>query len=116
MDKQTVPPNGSQGNSPVEKPFFEIALRLEEERHAISEDLKEIYADAKASGIDAAVLKLAIKKSMEDRSKRERRLRRELQAQELLIRLGEWTNTPLAEAAKRVADSVSRDEMSIEFL
>jgi len=45
--------------------------RLEEERAALSADLREVYAEAKAQGFDARVLRRVVRARRQDRLERE---------------------------------------------
>ena len=50
--------------------FVERIERMEEEKKAIAEDIKEIYAEAKGNGFDTKVLRQVIKIRKQDRSER----------------------------------------------
>ena len=41
--------------------FFDRIERLEEEKSALSEDIKEIYAEAKASGFEVKIMRRVMK-------------------------------------------------------
>lgn len=41
--------------------FFERIERMEEEKDAISADIKEIYAEAKGTGYDTKIMKRAVR-------------------------------------------------------
>ena len=43
------------------KTFVERVERLEEEKQALSEDIKEIYSEAKSSGFDVKILRQIIR-------------------------------------------------------
>lgn len=43
------------------KSFIERVERLEEEKKAISEDIKDIYLEAKSAGFDAKIIKAIVK-------------------------------------------------------
>ena len=45
--------------------------RLEEEKKGIADDIKETYAEAKATGFDAKVLRQVVRLRKTDRAKRE---------------------------------------------
>ncbi|ABS68921.1 DUF2312 domain-containing protein [Xanthobacter autotrophicus] len=53
------------------KSFIERVERLEDEKKAIAEDIKEVFAEAKANGFDVAALKeiLKIRKADADERK-----------------------------------------------
>lgn len=50
--------------------FVERIERMEEEKAAIAEDIKEIYAEAKGNGFDTKVLRTVIKIRKQDRDER----------------------------------------------
>ena len=52
------------------KGFIERIERLEEEKKALSDDIKDIYAEVKGSGYDAKIVKMIIKIRNQDRDKR----------------------------------------------
>ena len=45
--------------------------RLEEEKKGIAEDIKEVYAEAKANGFDTKVLRTIVRIRKQDKSERE---------------------------------------------
>ncbi|MEO0394024.1 MAG: DUF2312 domain-containing protein [Pseudomonadota bacterium] len=53
------------------KSFIERIERLEEEKAAISADVREVYAEAKAVGFDTKVMRQVIKLRKMDRQDRE---------------------------------------------
>ena len=50
--------------------FIERIERMEEEKKAISDDIKEIYAEAKGNGFDTKVLRTIIRLRKQDASER----------------------------------------------
>lgn len=50
--------------------FVERIERMEEERKAISDDIREIYAEAKGNGFDTKVLRQVVRIRKQDRSER----------------------------------------------
>jgi uncharacterized protein (UPF0335 family) len=50
--------------------FIERIEKLEEEKRAIADDIKDIYAEAKGSGFDAKILRKIISMRRIDRAKR----------------------------------------------
>ena len=52
------------------KAFIERVERLEEEKRALQEDVKEIYAEAKATGFDVKTLRKVVKLRRMDVEKR----------------------------------------------
>lgn len=54
------------------KSFIERIEHLEEEKRALSEDLKEVYAEAKASGFDNKVMRQIVRlRKMDQADRRE---------------------------------------------
>ncbi|MBM3570101.1 MAG: DUF2312 domain-containing protein [Alphaproteobacteria bacterium] len=51
------------------KSFIERIERLETERKALSDDIKEVYAEAKGSGFDAKVMRQVIRLRKMDSAK-----------------------------------------------
>lgn len=80
--------------------FIERIERLEEEKRALAADIKEVYAEAKVTGLDPAIMRKIV---------RERRMDKDdLDEQETLLdiyrrALGMLADTPLGEAAMRAA-------------
>jgi uncharacterized protein (UPF0335 family) len=52
------------------KAFIERIERLEEEKKTISEDIKEVYAEAKTNGFDAKILRKIISIRKQDKDER----------------------------------------------
>jgi uncharacterized protein (UPF0335 family) len=50
--------------------FVERIERMEEEKRAIADDIKEIYAEAKGNGFDTKVLRQVIRIRRQDRAER----------------------------------------------
>jgi uncharacterized protein (UPF0335 family) len=50
--------------------FIERIERLEEEKKAISDDIREIYAEAKGNGFDTKVLRQVVKIRKQDKAER----------------------------------------------
>ena len=64
--------------------FIERAERLLEEKKGISDDIRDIFAEAKGSGYDAAIMREMIKRRAMDRQKlAEREALIELYSQQL---------------------------------
>lgn len=53
------------------KSFVERIERLEEDKANISDDIKDVYAEAKGTGFDVAILRQVIRIRKQDRSERE---------------------------------------------
>lgn len=50
--------------------FIERIERLEEEKRAIADDIKEVYAEAKGNGFDAKIMRKIVSMRRQDREKR----------------------------------------------
>lgn len=50
--------------------FIERIERLEEEKKALSEDIKEVFAEAKGSGFDTKIMRQVIRIRKQDRNER----------------------------------------------
>jgi uncharacterized protein (UPF0335 family) len=53
------------------KSIVERIERLEEEKKALSDDIKDVYAEAKANGYDTKVLRTVVRLRKQDRAERE---------------------------------------------
>lgn len=78
--------------------YVERIERLEEEKAALSADVKEVYAELKADGFDAGIVRKVVRLRKMDKS--------EFQEQEALIdiymsALGMLADTPLGQSAIR---------------
>lgn len=76
--------------------IVERVERLEEEKRATADDIKEVYAEAKANGYDPKTIRQVVRMRKQDAAKR--------QEQEALLdlymhALGMLADTPLGEAA-----------------
>jgi uncharacterized protein (UPF0335 family) len=76
--------------------FIERIEKLEEEKRAIAEDIREVYSEAKGTGFDAKVIRAIVARRKQDKAKRE-------EFEEILdlylSALGELSDTPLGVAA-----------------
>jgi len=52
------------------KSFVDRICRLEEEKKALGEDVKDIYSEAKSTGFDTKILRKVVKRSQMDPDKR----------------------------------------------
>ena len=55
------------------KSFVERIERLEEDKKTLSDDIKDVYAEAKGNGFDVSVLREVIRLRKSDKSEREER-------------------------------------------
>ena len=51
--------------------FIERIERLEEEKQALADDIKDVYAEAKATGYDTKILKQVVKIRKQDTAERQ---------------------------------------------
>ena len=51
--------------------FIERIEKLEEEKRAIADDIKDVYAEAKGTGFDAKVMRKIVSIRRQDKSKRQ---------------------------------------------
>ena len=52
------------------KAFIERIERLEEEKKALADDIKDVYGEAKANGFDARIMRKIVSIRKQDRDKR----------------------------------------------
>ncbi len=52
------------------KSFIERIERLEEEKRALSEDIKDVYAEAKGTGYDVKIMRKIVSLRRQDHTKR----------------------------------------------
>ena len=76
--------------------FVERIERMEEEKRAIADDIKEIYAEAKGNGFDVKVLRQIIRIRKQDHNER---LEQEAILDLYMAALGMYVETPREEAA-----------------
>lgn len=57
-------------NSGHLKAFIERIERLEEEKKAIADDIKDVYAEAKGTGFDIKIMRKIVSLRKQDRDKR----------------------------------------------
>ncbi len=53
------------------KSFIERIERLEEEKTTIADDIKDVYAEAKANGYDTKIMRQVVRIRKQDKSERE---------------------------------------------
>lgn len=53
------------------KAFIERIERLEEEKQTIADDIKDVYAEAKANGYDTKIMRQVVRIRKQDKSERE---------------------------------------------
>lgn len=76
--------------------FIERIERLNEEKRALTIDTAAVFAEAKASGFDTAVMRIVIKERAMDTAKRQER---DALMEVYMKALGMLSDTPLGEAA-----------------
>jgi len=74
MPKQATAAAEIAGSDPVNgahlRAFVERIERLEEEKKALSDDIKDVYAEAKGNGFDVKIIRKIISIRRQDRDKR----------------------------------------------
>ena len=80
--------------------FIERIERLNEEKQGISDDIKDVYLEAKATGYDAKIMREIIRERKMDRDARQER---EALLDTYRNALGMLSDTPLGQAALRAA-------------
>lgn len=90
------------------KAFIERIERLEEEKKTLADDIKDVFAEAKAAGYDTKALKAVIKERKQDQD--------EVRLQQQLIdtykhALGMLADLPLGEAAISRASERTRSQV-----
>jgi len=55
------------------KGFIERVERLEEEKRTVADDIKDVYAEAKAHGYDVQIMRQMVRRRRQDREERETR-------------------------------------------
>lgn len=78
------------------KSFVERIERLEEEKKTISDDIKDVYAESKSQGFNAAALREVIRVRKQDAAKR---AEHEALVDNYKLHLGMLSDLPLGQAA-----------------
>ena len=63
-------PGTEEVNSGHLRAFIERIERLEEEKKALAEDIKDVYAEAKGNGFDVKIMRKIVSIRKQDRDKR----------------------------------------------
>lgn len=85
--------------------FRDRIVKLEEEKHALSEEVRDIYHEAASEGFVAKSLRKVVKRSMMDIAKRANEQEIEEIADVYLANLGLLAGAPLNDAARGRADA-----------
>ncbi|MBD25839.1 MAG: hypothetical protein CMG46_12700 [Candidatus Marinimicrobia bacterium] len=64
-------PDGSGVSAQRLKSFIQRIERLEEEKKALAADIREIYSEARSTGLDSKIMRQVIKIRQMDQSERE---------------------------------------------
>lgn len=89
-------------NSEAERNHYGARINnLHDQKDAITQDIADLYVEAKSKGHEVAVLKRAVKLLREDDAKKKKRLEIEEEAELVAERLGTFIDTPLGQAAVR---------------
>ena len=68
--KDPVVTGSEEVNAGHLRAFIERIERLEEEKKALSDDIKDVYAEAKGTGFDTKIMRRIVKIRKQDRDKR----------------------------------------------
>ncbi len=68
--KKDVVSSSEEVNAGHVKAFIERIERLEEEKKALADDIKEVYGEAKANGFDVKIIRKIVSIRNQDREKR----------------------------------------------
>ena len=69
-EKDPVVTGTEEVNAGHLRAFIERIERLEEEKKALSDDIKDVYAEAKGNGFDAKIMRKIVSIRKQDREKR----------------------------------------------
>jgi uncharacterized protein (UPF0335 family) len=69
-EKDDKEPTAARFGKDQLKAFVERVERLEEEKKAISDDIRDVYAEAKASGFDVKTLRVVVRMRKQEPSER----------------------------------------------
>ena len=78
------------------KAFIDRIEKLEDEKQAIADDIKDIYAEAKSTGFDAKMMRKVVSIRKQDATKR---AEQEAILETYMNALGMLSDTPLGQAA-----------------
>lgn len=70
VNKDPVLTGTEEVNAGHLKAFIERIERLEEEKKALSDDIKDVYAEAKGNGFDVKIMRKIVSIRKQDREKR----------------------------------------------
>jgi len=70
MSQDTVAKSTEAVNAGHLRAFIERIERLEEEKKALSDDIKDVYAEAKGNGFDVKIIRKIVSIRKQDRDKR----------------------------------------------
>ena len=81
--------------------FVDRIVRLEEEKKATADSIKDIYTEVDSKGYSKKALRIIVKREMETADQRDAREATETALELMLAALGDYVSTPLGDAAKR---------------
>lgn len=70
MNEDTVVTGAEAVNAGHLRAFIERIERLEEEKKALADDIKDVYAEAKGNGFDVKIIRKIVSIRKQDRDKR----------------------------------------------
>ena len=86
----------SQINNNQLKAYIERIEKLEEEKAAIAQDVKDVFAESKGTGFDPKIMKKVLALRKQDKSKRDKE---QALIDLYMSALGQLADTPLGQAA-----------------
>lgn len=90
---------GDEINANHLRAFIERIERLEEEKKALSGDIKDVYAESKGNGFDVKIIRRVVALRKQDADKR----REEEEILDLYLAAIGFDNTPLGSSARKAA-------------
>lgn len=96
--------------------FIERIERLEEEKKTVSDDIREVYAEAKANGFDAKVMRQVVKLRKQDAAERQEQeaiLDLYMHALGMLPLFDDGEDADVAPAADAASEDASSDEAPV---
>ena len=97
-------PPANSSTSEMLRSFRDRIVRLEEEKKALSDDIKDVYQEAKSAGFDMKALRRVVKDSRMDQTQRAAVRETESIVDLYRASLGMLDGTPLGDAARRRFD------------
>lgn len=116
MAKANEKPSAGHNSTAQLKSVVQRIERLEEEKKTISDDIRDVYAEAKGNGFDVKALRTIVRMRKQDANERDEQ---EVVLEIYMAALGMLGGTPLGDAALRrdvVGSQVDLEEKIAETL